>query len=197
MTLVFSVSTLTGLTGLCCGRGRYVPLVTHYPLHLVPTRNYTKPHHTYNGQGAFLPVILEQLARENGVFFSDHSKPCIDHAPSGKVGRGEGAATKKQGEEQCIVKYLGKDMSTSSFAMYTFSTAVLLQALVLICFSSFADHGMFPCCYYYTHTHDWILMSYKKVHTANACSCSHLTPAPWPAVSSSSFRRRCTTWLPS
>jgi len=153
MTLVFSVSTLTGLTGLCCGRGRYVPLVTHYPLHLVPTRNYTKPHHTYNGQGAFLPVILEQLARENGVFFSDHSKPCIDHAPSGKVGRGEGATTKKQGEEQCIVKYLGKDMSTSSFAMYTFSTAVLLQALVLICFSSFADHGMFPCCYYYTHTH--------------------------------------------
>ncbi|KAI1676520.1 hypothetical protein KJE20_13769, partial [Pyrenophora tritici-repentis] len=88
--------------------------------------------------GAFLPVILEQLARENGVFFSDRSKPCIDHhqAPVG-----DATAPKKQGEEQCIVRYLGKDMSTSSFAMYTFSTAVLLQALVLICFSSFADHG--------------------------------------------------------
>ncbi|KAI1569203.1 ATG22 multi-domain protein [Pyrenophora tritici-repentis] len=87
--------------------------------------------------GAFLPVILEQLARENGVFFSDRSKPCIDHhqAPVG-----DATAPKKQGEEQCIVRYLGKDMSTSSFAMYTFSTAVLLQALVLICFSSFADH---------------------------------------------------------
>lgn len=40
-----------------------------------------------------------------------------------------------------MVKYLGREMSTSSFAMYTFSTAVLLQAVVLICFSSFADHG--------------------------------------------------------
>ena len=40
-----------------------------------------------------------------------------------------------------MVRYLGRDMSTSSFAMYTFSTAVLLQAVVLICFSSFADHG--------------------------------------------------------
>ncbi|CAE7033997.1 hypothetical protein P3342_007209 [Pyrenophora teres f. teres] len=87
--------------------------------------------------GAFLPVILEQLARENGVFFSDHSKPCIDHGGHAS----EANAPKKQGEEQCMVRYLGKDMSTSSFAMYTFSTAVLLQALVLICFSSFADHG--------------------------------------------------------
>ncbi|KAE8849506.1 hypothetical protein HRS9122_03522 [Pyrenophora teres f. teres] len=86
--------------------------------------------------GAFLPVILEQLARENGVFFSDHSKPCIDHGGHAS----EANAPKKQGEEQCMVRYLGKDMSTSSFAMYTFSTAVLLQALVLICFSSFADH---------------------------------------------------------
>jgi UMF1 family MFS transporter len=42
-----------------------------------------------------------------------------------------------------MVKYLGREMSTSSFAMYTFSTAVLIQAIVLILFSSFADHGMF------------------------------------------------------
>lgn len=88
-------------------------------------------------------MILEQLARENGVFFSDHSKPCVDHSPSAKAGRAEGGGTEKQGEEQCMVKYLGRDMSTSSFAMYTFSTAVLIQALVLICFSSFADHGMY------------------------------------------------------
>jgi UMF1 family MFS transporter len=51
-------------------------------------------------------------------------------------------ADEKAGDsEQCMVRYLGRDMSTSSFAMYTFSTAVLLQAVVLICFSSFADHG--------------------------------------------------------
>ena len=41
-----------------------------------------------------------------------------------------------------MVQYLGSEISTSSFAMYTSSFAVLLQALVLICFSSFADYGM-------------------------------------------------------
>ncbi|CAG5162059.1 uncharacterized protein ALTATR162_LOCUS6152 [Alternaria atra] len=93
--------------------------------------------------GAFLPVILEQLARENGVFFSDHSKPCVDHSASGRLRIRDDAGQKAGGgdSEQCMVRYLGRDMSTSSFAMYTFSTAVLLQAVVLICFSSFADHG--------------------------------------------------------
>ncbi|KAG9194838.1 hypothetical protein G6011_04873 [Alternaria panax] len=93
--------------------------------------------------GAFLPVILEQLARENGVFFSDHSKPCVDDSASGRLRIREDAGQKAEGgdSEQCMVRYLGRDMSTSSFAMYTFSTAVLLQAVVLICFSSFADYG--------------------------------------------------------
>lgn len=40
-----------------------------------------------------------------------------------------------------MINFLGSDISTSSFAMYTFSAAVLVQALTLICFSSFADHG--------------------------------------------------------
>lgn len=42
-----------------------------------------------------------------------------------------------------MVRYLGLEMSTSSLALYTSSAAVLLQALVLICFSSFADHGKY------------------------------------------------------
>lgn len=49
-------------------------------------------------------------------------------------------------DEQCIVHFLGGDVTTASFAMYTFSAAVLMQAIVLVCFSSFADHGAyFPC----------------------------------------------------
>lgn len=80
--------------------------------------------------GAFLPVILEQLARENGTLFSDRFKPCI---------------TKRDEKEkkQCVVQFLGKEMSTSSFAMYTFSAAVLVQAVMLICGSSFADYGTY------------------------------------------------------
>jgi UMF1 family MFS transporter len=52
------------------------------------------------------------------------------------------AETGQKEIEQCMIKFLGKTMSTSSFAMYTFSAAVLVQAVTLVCFSSFADHGM-------------------------------------------------------
>ncbi|CAN9108739.1 unnamed protein product [Alternaria alternata] len=48
--------------------------------------------------GAFLPVILEQLARENGVFFSDHSKPCVDHSASGRLRIRDDAGQKAGGE---------------------------------------------------------------------------------------------------
>ncbi|KAF2022984.1 autophagy-related protein-like protein 22 [Setomelanomma holmii] len=89
--------------------------------------------------GAFLPVILEQLARENGVFFSDRTKPCVDIPGAGRL-RLRNEAEKKE-SEQCMINFLGTTISTSSFAMYTFSSAVLVQALTLVCFSSFADHG--------------------------------------------------------
>ncbi|RAR13431.1 autophagy-related protein 22-1 [Stemphylium lycopersici] len=92
--------------------------------------------------GAFLPVLLEQLARENGVFFSDRTKPCVDHSSSGRFRVRADEGQKNAGDnEQCMVQYLGSEISTSSLAMYTSSFAVLLQALVLICFSSFADYG--------------------------------------------------------
>ncbi|EUC51056.1 hypothetical protein COCMIDRAFT_80448 [Bipolaris oryzae ATCC 44560] len=92
-------------------------------------------HHT----GAFLPVLLEQLARENGVFFSDPSRPCVSHSTSSRRASEKEAAPASS--EQCMVTYLGMQMSTSSLALYTSSAAVLLQALVLVCLSSFADYG--------------------------------------------------------
>lgn len=89
-------------------------------------------------------MTLEQLARERGVFFSDRSQPCIATG-SGSPGsqekfqiRGEEAK-----EDQCIINFLGSDITTASFAMYTFSAAVLVQAVTLICLSSFADYGMY------------------------------------------------------
>ncbi|KAL1655493.1 Autophagy protein 22 [Didymella pomorum] len=89
--------------------------------------------------GAFLPVVLEQLARENGHFFSDRSKPCVEHTGSVRVRADNG--TSDGHKEQCMIRLLGKDLSTSSFSLYTFSAAVLVQAIVLVLFSSFADHG--------------------------------------------------------
>ncbi len=42
-----------------------------------------------------------------------------------------------------MIHLLGKTMSTSSFAMYTSAASVLAQAITLVLFSSFADHGMY------------------------------------------------------
>lgn len=83
--------------------------------------------------------MLEQLARENGFFFSDRSKPCVEPGRP-RIRDAEKSSAVKEGE-QCMVRFLGRDMSTSSFAMYSFSAAVMVQAVTLVCFSSFADHG--------------------------------------------------------
>ncbi|KAI1176196.1 MFS general substrate transporter [Nemania sp. FL0916] len=80
---------------------------------------------------SFIPILLESLARENGVLLSDRTKPCGD------------SAQKHHGREdsQCVVSILGVDINTASFAMYTFSVSVLLQALLVVSISCAADHG--------------------------------------------------------
>lgn len=42
-----------------------------------------------------------------------------------------------------MVSILGLDVNTASFAMYTFSISVFLQAIVVITFSGAADHGQY------------------------------------------------------
>ncbi|KAF2257557.1 MFS general substrate transporter [Lojkania enalia] len=91
--------------------------------------------------GSFIPVTLEQLARENGVLLSDRKTPC-------KVGLHSSAhpsmsLTWNPEKGQCIVRILGLDINTTSFAMYTFSISVLIQALLIISMSGAADHGRF------------------------------------------------------
>jgi UMF1 family MFS transporter len=44
---------------------------------------------------------------------------------------------------QCVVNILGFEVNTASFAMYTFSISVLIQALLIISMSGAADHGRF------------------------------------------------------
>ncbi|KAK7739270.1 Autophagy protein 22 [Diaporthe eres] len=80
--------------------------------------------------GSFIPILLESLARENGVLLKN-GKPC-------------GPSNEKSGEDtQCVVHVLGLEINTASFAMYTFSASVLLQALLVVSISSFADHGQY------------------------------------------------------
>ncbi|KKY36110.1 putative autophagy-like protein 22 [Diaporthe ampelina] len=80
--------------------------------------------------GSFIPILLESLARENGVLLKN-GKPC---GPSSE---------KSDDDHQCVVHVLGLEINTASFAMYTFSVSVLLQALLVVSISSFADHGQY------------------------------------------------------
>lgn len=61
--------------------------------------------------------------------------PCV-----GDQGANNG--TQPGENEQCLVGLLGLQINTASFAMYTFSLAVLVQALTLVSFSALADYGM-------------------------------------------------------
>ncbi|KYK55406.1 Autophagy-related protein 22 [Drechmeria coniospora] len=88
------------------------------------------------GIGSFIPILLESLARENGVLLSDPTKPC--RSSDSKVGGGDGDG---DGNGQCVVYVLGLEINTASFAMYTFSLSVLLQALLVVSISCAADHG--------------------------------------------------------
>jgi UMF1 family MFS transporter len=80
--------------------------------------------------GSFIPILLETLARENGVLESDRTSPC-------------GASSDKEDGDggQCIISLLGMEINTASFAMYTFSISVLFQALLVVSISCAADHG--------------------------------------------------------
>ena len=79
---------------------------------------------------SFIPILLESLARENGVLLSDKTTPC---------GQSSDGASGDDG--QCVVYVLGVEINTASFAMYTFSISVLLQALLVVSISCAADHG--------------------------------------------------------
>jgi UMF1 family MFS transporter len=97
--------------------------------------------------GSFIPITLEQLARERGVLLSDHKTPCrsaeiksftdaFDHWSNSAV------STSSKDSIQCVVNILGHEINTASFAMYAFSISVLIQSLVIISMSGAADHGM-------------------------------------------------------
>ncbi|KAF3049949.1 Autophagy protein 22 [Didymella keratinophila] len=97
------------------------------------------------GIGSFIPVTLEQLARENGVLISDHTTPCKASLPTVTPSASFAALFKPHHPEkgQCVVNILGFEVNTASFAMYTFSISVLIQALLIISMSGAADHGRF------------------------------------------------------
>ena len=97
------------------------------------------------GIGSFIPVTLEQLARENGVLLSDHSTPCKAALPAVSPSSSPFSAFARPQHDtgQCVVTILGVEINTASFAMYTFSISDQIQALLIVSMSGAADHGRF------------------------------------------------------
>ncbi|KIX06121.1 uncharacterized protein Z518_04095 [Rhinocladiella mackenziei CBS 650.93] len=98
--------------------------------------------------GSFLPITLEQLAREQGVLMKDKTTPCrtgwqTDHGSPPNTTIFETPRHKHNELPPCVIFFLGAEINTASFAMYTFSISVLIQAILIISMSAAADHGRF------------------------------------------------------
>jgi len=83
----------------------------------------------------FLPITLEQLARDNGYTLPDHQTAC-----SGSLNSTNQALSANTPGTACEVKWLGGWMDTASFPLYVFSISVSLQALVVASLGDAADH---------------------------------------------------------
>lgn len=97
------------------------------------------------GLGAFIPITLEDLARgsPSAVLASDPTRSCKTKVDIPEMAATFGAGGMKHANNQCVFRLLGLEINTASFAMYTFSISVLLQALVVVTMSGAADHGRF------------------------------------------------------
>lgn len=84
------------------------------------------------------------MARERGVLFLDKTTPCNAtwKAPGASLASwAQSSSATSSG--QCVVYIFGAEINTASFAMYTFSVSVLVQAILIISMSGAADHGSY------------------------------------------------------
>jgi len=81
----------------------------------------------------FLPICLEQFARDNGMLLPDRIMPC-------NTIRGQPDEASPGGDERrCSVKIGWLWIDTASFSLYVYSASVALQALTVISMGCIAD----------------------------------------------------------
>ncbi|KAL4987502.1 autophagy-related protein 22-like protein [Aspergillus falconensis] len=98
---------------------------------------------TVCAMGSFLPITLEQMARERGVLLSDKTTSCTAIWKTPETSYADWQNPRITASGQCIVYILGAEINTASFAMYTFSVSVLIQAILIVSMSGAADHGSY------------------------------------------------------
>jgi MFS transporter, UMF1 family len=127
-----------------CAMGKPFFSSTHHTTH---TTNNTSP--AEHSAASFLPITLEQLARDQGVQLHDQTLSCASswnssarvNARSNTASHITSSRRSRDEPPACVVHILGWEINTASFAMYTFSISVLVQALIIISMSGAADHG--------------------------------------------------------
>ncbi|KAK7682001.1 hypothetical protein QCA50_014965 [Cerrena zonata] len=77
----------------------------------------------------FLPICLEQFARDNGYLLPDLTNKCSAVQPMDA-----------SEDRRCVVKLAWLWIDTASFSLYVNSMSVALQALTVISLSGIADH---------------------------------------------------------
>ncbi|OBZ73290.1 Autophagy-related protein 22-2 [Grifola frondosa] len=77
----------------------------------------------------FLPICLEQFARDNGYLLPDRNLPC-SATPTSPTSI----------EARCVVRLGWMWIDTASFSLYVYSISVALQALTVISMGGIADH---------------------------------------------------------
>ncbi|KAL5513960.1 hypothetical protein ACEPAG_2721 [Sanghuangporus baumii] len=82
----------------------------------------------------FLPICLEQFARDNGYLLPDKTRPCstVKTAPLNAADTAE--------DTRCVVKIGWVWVDSASFSLYVYSISVALQALTVISMGGIADH---------------------------------------------------------
>ncbi|OCB83906.1 autophagy-type protein 22 [Sanghuangporus baumii] len=82
----------------------------------------------------FLPICLEQFARDNGYLLPDKTRPCstVKPAPLNAADAAE--------DTRCVVKIGWIWVDSASFSLYVYSISVALQALTVISMGGIADN---------------------------------------------------------
>ncbi|ESW98143.1 hypothetical protein KL918_004113 [Ogataea parapolymorpha] len=101
--------------------------------------------------GTYVPLLLEQIARDNGVKLIDKITPCNQpHDPTIPIPSPpkdgdflNSTLTLASQNDSCVLPIFGGRfyIDTSSYALYTFSISVLIQTVLVISMSGAADRG--------------------------------------------------------
>lgn len=81
----------------------------------------------------FLPICLEQFARDNGYLAPLKTERCSSAAATTNARMTPSTA-------RCVVRIAGVWIDTASFSLYVYSISVALQALTVISMGGIADH---------------------------------------------------------